>query len=1002
MRTIVRYQALYVLMLTASLSTAHAASQALTVNVTTAEDQFEPVMAQTTDGSFFVAWTSEDQDGDGLGIFGRKLDPDGIPMGTEVALNTTTTGNQRNPAIATLSDGRFIVVWQSANDAEIHGRFVNANGTANGNDIVLSTLAPWIEPIIVADGLGGFALAWSTTSHIYFQAFDNTGTPRDSATIIADAPIIPANDFDTYGAIAVVALDNGQYFVAWESNRRVLVQRLDSDGTPLAQAFRINTDPVDQRNPSVLPIPGAVLVTWGEDNAVRVQNLRHDNIFVGPTAIIATGDYSEPSLLPTTNGYLLAFPQYAPHAEAQIQAQNLDVNGAPVGESYRLSLAHFMPILTFNWLTTDFGFSKLGKTLNNAPVVLWFSGTPGDRDVVVRTVPDFVLSGPFFETACTDEASTATIQVAALPGVGALTGGDAVTLEVPAQAGFSFSPNPVVPSGNTTLTGPVLTEGIHDFQIRGRTDSNSEDITTFSFRSYPGNPHHNPVPMNTPANAPIAPVVSWWLDDIDFGPSYFFRVQIARDMEFNKLVDEGTVPSSAGHYTTSGERFQYRGPILRPNAQYYWRVRTENVCGVNPWSTVMTFITAPDILISRGSLSIGFSQDIIGSPGVSALPAPGTFMVAYPSQDYYFDSIDDLAYTHTDLKLEKIGPPGSPSVHAQPIGFPELNLNHNQEDVDTPMASTMPDDSFRVVWGGREDVISRRVSTYGGSFDSLEYVGEVSDHPSHPALATNQDNGDQLIVWSDQAQTRIAGRMLASDGTVLTEAFTVNTAGAPQGDHPAVAWSPSSNDFLVVWESDLEIVARRVASDGTPAGSQFQVNSIQTETQRRPAITHTSHDDLFFVLWESNSSADSDPSGWSIQGRAVTLTEPTGSDFQINSVTTGHQQEPAIAYDPNWGGLLATWQSQVSAGNDNDGWSIQARYFSANLTPTAGEFQVNQLVDGDQLDPAIAANAASQEFMIVWRDSSDRILAALIEAIDYLFIDGFESGNTSGWSGTVE
>ena len=74
------------------------------VNQTTINNQNFSAVAVDADGDFTIAWTSSDQDGDRTGIFARRYAADGTALTDEIAVNTTTTGNQRYPVIG--SDAR--------------------------------------------------------------------------------------------------------------------------------------------------------------------------------------------------------------------------------------------------------------------------------------------------------------------------------------------------------------------------------------------------------------------------------------------------------------------------------------------------------------------------------------------------------------------------------------------------------------------------------------------------------------------------------------------------------------------------------------------------------------------------------------------------------------------------------------------------------------------------------------------------------------------------------
>ena len=92
-----------------------------TVNSTTGGDQTEPVITALVDGRVFVAWTdasgTEGVGGGGTAVRGRlfDIDPAGalVPAGGDLLVNTYTAGDQSQPAIATTSDGSVVVAWTS-------------------------------------------------------------------------------------------------------------------------------------------------------------------------------------------------------------------------------------------------------------------------------------------------------------------------------------------------------------------------------------------------------------------------------------------------------------------------------------------------------------------------------------------------------------------------------------------------------------------------------------------------------------------------------------------------------------------------------------------------------------------------------------------------------------------------------------------------------------------------------------------------------------------------
>ena len=70
------------------------------VNTYTTGDQWVPTVASDPTGNFVVTWTSQDQDGNGEGIFAQRYAANGSPLGTEFQVNSTTANDQAYSSVA--------------------------------------------------------------------------------------------------------------------------------------------------------------------------------------------------------------------------------------------------------------------------------------------------------------------------------------------------------------------------------------------------------------------------------------------------------------------------------------------------------------------------------------------------------------------------------------------------------------------------------------------------------------------------------------------------------------------------------------------------------------------------------------------------------------------------------------------------------------------------------------------------------------------------------------
>lgn len=119
-----------------------------------------------SDGGFVVAWMSEDQDGDGWGVYAQRFSADGIRLGTEIPVNTRTTDNQGWPVVAMDSDGDFIVAWDNTwqvdSISDVYAQRFDSAGLRRGGEFRVNTFTGDNQriPDVAMDADGDFVIAW--------------------------------------------------------------------------------------------------------------------------------------------------------------------------------------------------------------------------------------------------------------------------------------------------------------------------------------------------------------------------------------------------------------------------------------------------------------------------------------------------------------------------------------------------------------------------------------------------------------------------------------------------------------------------------------------------------------------------------------------------------------------------------------------------------------------------------------------------------------------------
>ncbi len=182
-------------------------------------------VAALQDGGFVAVWTQQNaQDGSKGGIFAQRYDKNGIKIMGEFQVNTYTNDEQTTPFVSSLNNGEFIITWQSnGQDGSGYGIYAqryDANGNTAGSEFRVNTYTTGDQIFSSVESLsnGGFIITWQSNGQdsdgwgIYAQRYDSSGNTVDQGT-----PILPPNTAPTSGALALSVASGGQAGVNFAS-----------------------------------------------------------------------------------------------------------------------------------------------------------------------------------------------------------------------------------------------------------------------------------------------------------------------------------------------------------------------------------------------------------------------------------------------------------------------------------------------------------------------------------------------------------------------------------------------------------------------------------------------------------------------------------------------------------------------------------------------------------------------------------------------------------------
>lgn len=247
------------------------------VSTPTNRFQRQPAVTALPDGNAAVVWASYNQATTNslFDVYGQILSAAGARVGAQFRVNQAIALHQRNPAIATLKDGGFVVVWvseeQAGNEAAILARRFTSYGAAiTGEFQVNSTTNLCAEPTVAATPGGGFMVAWSQRNpldaanswDIVARSFDQNdvgGVERTVNTRLRGRQITPQLTAMGADALAVWASE-------WQdgSDYGIYGRYLGSDGTPVGAEFRVNSTTIGTQIQPAVTSDGAhrFLAVW--------------------------------------------------------------------------------------------------------------------------------------------------------------------------------------------------------------------------------------------------------------------------------------------------------------------------------------------------------------------------------------------------------------------------------------------------------------------------------------------------------------------------------------------------------------------------------------------------------------------------------------------------------------------------------------------------------------------------------------------------------------------
>jgi hypothetical protein len=234
------------------------------------------------------------------------------------------------------------------------------------------------------------------------------------------------------------------------------------------------------------------------------------------------------------------------------------------------------------------------------------------------------------------------------------------------------------------------------------------------------------------------------------------------------------------------------------------------------------------------------------------------------------------------------------------------------------VAYSSTEQNYLVVWAdynaASRGVFGRRVNDAGAPVGNVFRISEVPQTEAlFPAIAYNAQDNEYLVTF-DTSTSIYGQRVRASDGALLAGNFAIGSTFG--GSRSAVAWSQTSNNYLVAYyvpAGTVDVYARRVGNTGMLLGGEMNLSS-DANFSGYPAVAYSSSGNQFLVAWDHEPSNNL---GY-IRGQRVSAATGATLGGAFNIATGGTENRSAIAYDSVNHRWLVQYNESATAGFSYD------------------------------------------------------------------------------------
>jgi hypothetical protein len=324
-------------------------------------------------------------------------------------------------------------------------------------------------------------------------------------------------------------------------------------------------------------------------------------------------------------------------------------------------------------------------------------------------------------------------------------------------------------------------------------------------------------------------------------------------------------------------------------------------------------------------------------------------------------------------------------------------------------------EQYFVVWvrdywgdGSDHDIYGRYVPWDGPDGGHLAFsINGAVGNQIDPRVAYGGTAQEFMVTWWNAgAAPWVSAQRFAAGGPAQGGVITVTSDVTQPRMYPDIAYNQARNEYIIAYQREnmgnTDIYGVRLSASGAILGGGDFGIAAWPDPESLPRIAASRVSNIWAVVWQSDIPATNlDVFArliWVDGTGAVQMAAP----IQVAS-TSANESYPDIAAHPESSNFLIAWEQQYSSTSGPYGIHSRVLNAASGLGKLFGPTAPSGLDQNDRKVPAVAGGV--NDWMVVWeherfatpsyQDIHGRILFADI------LTDGFESGDTTGWSSTV-